>query len=183
MIAKRYKNSSLKKTILNGDYLFKVPGWIWVIMGTLMGISIMWIIHYGSILSSKSALNLIYSLASIVALFVLISLKNHYLLGAYSRALKILIIGMPLVIVVFALVYTEFGIMDSNSIVIKDFVSALYFSIVTWTTLGYGDFKPTADVRFYAAAEALLGYVYMGILIGTVFSSLSREFNQDESPE
>ena len=50
----------------------------------------------------------------------------------------------------------------------------LYFSIVTWTTLGYGDFRPSPDTRMYAASQAVLGYFYMGILIAKLFQWLSE---------
>ena len=49
------------------------------------------------------------------------------------------------------------------------FVSALYFSSVTWTTLGYGDITPSPDFLLVAASEALLGYITMSLLIGSVF--------------
>ena len=48
---------------------------------------------------------------------------------------------------------------------------ALYFSIVTWTTLGYGDFAPIAASRLFAASEAMMGYVTMTILIGLILNS------------
>ena len=57
---------------------------------------------------------------------------------------------------------------------ITDMVTCLYFSIVTFTTLGYGDFAPTANVRLLAALEAILGYVFLGLLIGTTMSYLQR---------
>jgi len=44
--------------------------------------------------------------------------------------------------------------------------TAVYFSIITWTTLGYGDLKPSETVRSTAAAQALLGYLYLGLIVG-----------------
>ncbi len=65
----------------------------------------------------------------------------------------------------FSNIYVEHGI-TSGGDVTHDRYNALYFSIVTWTTLGYGDFHPTPDARIWASFEALLGYVFMGILVG-----------------
>ena len=42
---------------------------------------------------------------------------------------------------------------------------AIYFSTVTWTTLGYGDIVPIGDTRLIAGFEALAGYVTMSLLI------------------
>jgi len=49
---------------------------------------------------------------------------------------------------------------------------ALYFSVVTWTTLGYGDIRPKETTRLWAAGEALFGYVYMSILIAYILKLL-----------
>jgi len=46
--------------------------------------------------------------------------------------------------------------------------AALYFSIITWTTVGYGDFQPTSDSRPFAAFEALSGLIFMGLFIATL---------------
>jgi|APSaa5957512622_1039677.scaffolds.fasta_scaffold176539_2 hypothetical protein len=43
-----------------------------------------------------------------------------------------------------------------------------YFSLVTWTTVGYGDVRPSKEARAYAAAEAAIGYLYMAMLAGMV---------------
>jgi len=45
---------------------------------------------------------------------------------------------------------------------------AIYFSIVTWTTLGYGDFVPMPAFRLFAAIQAIYGYVSMGVLVGLI---------------
>jgi len=47
-----------------------------------------------------------------------------------------------------------------------DTPTAIYFSIVTFTTLGYGDFQPPPNLRLLAAFEAIMGYVVLGFVIG-----------------
>jgi len=48
-------------------------------------------------------------------------------------------------------------------VVLSDFI---YFSIVTFTTLGYGDFLPVTDVtRTLAALEAVVGQLYVAIVL------------------
>jgi hypothetical protein len=46
-------------------------------------------------------------------------------------------------IVLYAIIFKRFGITDSNDKEIVDTWDFIYFSIVTWTTPGYGDMKPT----------------------------------------
>ena len=45
-------------------------------------------------------------------------------------------------------------------------LECLYFSITTYTTLGYGDLSPSGWLRIITSLEALLGLVNMGFLIG-----------------
>lgn len=50
---------------------------------------------------------------------------------------------------------------------------AVYFSIVTFTTLGYGDIQPAAGLRLIAALEALYGYLFLGLLVGLLANTAS----------
>jgi hypothetical protein len=75
--------------------------------------------------------------------------------------------------------YAYFGLRDTSiqldpahDGVVHDAVKSLYFSVVTWTTLGYGDFVPANGItRFFAAWEALTGYVVMAVLISALVST------------
>ena len=46
--------------------------------------------------------------------------------------------------------------------------ACFYFAVTTWTTVGYGDFTPTPVARFYAALEAMVGYLFMAFFIPTM---------------
>ena len=46
--------------------------------------------------------------------------------------------------------------------------TALYFSIVTWATLGYGDYQPRPDMRLLSGFEALFSYFYIGLAIAVL---------------
>jgi hypothetical protein len=55
------------------------------------------------------------------------------------------------------------------------FGDALYFSIVTETTLGYGDIRPVGFSRALASCEVLLGLLLAGVLIAKITSLPGRE--------
>jgi hypothetical protein len=51
----------------------------------------------------------------------------------------------------------------------------LYFSFVTFTTLGYGDYSPTEDwARAIAAVQAMLGLILSSLFIATFLRKFSR---------
>lgn len=59
--------------------------------------------------------------------------------------------------------------------VVASFLDALYFSIVTFTTLGYGDYNVFGPVRFIAAGEAFLGAALMALFTVIVARNLIRD--------
>jgi hypothetical protein len=72
----------------------------------------------------------------------------------------------------FGLLFAEFSLMntfDRNST--NDIYDCLYFSIITWTTVGFGDFVPhTKWARLLSAVEAVFGYFTMAALIGSMIA-------------
>lgn len=63
-------------------------------------------------------------------------------------------------------------------------IDGMYFSIVTFTTLGYGDFQPLGVLRYVAALEALCGYILLAMLVGVILKGyadkeVSREGQND----
>jgi hypothetical protein len=56
-----------------------------------------------------------------------------------------------------------------------NFWLCLYYSVVTFTTLGYGDFYPVGAGRFMAALQALLGYLVLGMLASSSASLLQAQ--------
>jgi hypothetical protein len=75
-------------------------------------------------------------------------------------------------IISYANIYRAFGLVDGSATVtnIRDFI---YFSIITWTTVGYGDLKPSPESRMFAASEAVLGYLTMGLYLSLIFYSIA----------
>lgn len=56
-----------------------------------------------------------------------------------------------------------------------DFNAALYFSLTTITTLGYGDIAPVAPfARLWATIEAAVGLLYVAILVSKLVSEFRR---------
>lgn len=82
--------------------------------------------------------------------------------------------SLAVIIISSAIIYHQMGIIDANGDIVKEFGVSLYFSIVTFTTLGYGDFHPTEAARAIAALEAIIGFICLGLLIGTTIHLLQN---------
>lgn len=77
-----------------------------------------------------------------------------------------------ILILVFASIHFGIGIVyagaeTANEASKIDFFDAVYFSIVTFTTLGYGDFQPSHELRIVTAIQAFLGYFYLGFFVAS----------------
>ncbi len=86
------------------------------------------------------------------------------------------------IILLYAEIYVSVGLdkgshfqMEQNGVInsipnpTKAPEDCLYFSLVTWTTLGYGDVQATNNFcRFTAASEAFLQIIYLGLFIAVV---------------
>lgn len=85
------------------------------------------------------------------------------------------IVGMFTQIVAYGLHYKQVGIRGPDEATVRTAWECMYFSVSTWTTLGFSDFVPTPASRLAVAFEALFGYVYMALGLGVVVTFLAEE--------
>ncbi len=63
---------------------------------------------------------------------------------------------------------------DENDSQVVSWKDALYFSLTTFTTVGYGDWYPEDNMRKWATLEGLLGWITLGIFMATLTIVLIR---------
>jgi hypothetical protein len=96
--------------------------------------------------------------------------------GLGADALAGAAFGYLLLAVVWALVYAQVEIAAPGSFSLPDGEGTvggqlMYFSLVTLTTLGYGDVTPASPLtRLFAGFEAVQGALYLAIFIGRVLA-------------
>lgn len=104
-------------------------------------------------------------------------LIGRWLFG-YGERLRGIVITALAVLLLCSCIYWIGGIagVDGNGAptTVHRFWASLYFSIVTFTTLGYGDLKPVEGLRLVAGAEALTGAALMALFI----VALARKFTR-----
>lgn len=99
---------------------------------------------------------------------------NDWSPRSLNRVLLLLLLGYFEMIIGFAALYTWAGSIGSSDKIIIDPGNSLYFSIVTITTLGYGDFSPTDALgKFLVSAETLMGVVYVILVLAAFISGIS----------
>ena len=87
-----------------------------------------------------------------------------------------------LMVLAYAAIYRQLGIHDAlDRVTLYDPWTALYFSVITTATVGYGDYVPSDDAKFFAAAQALMSVVWTGLFFGVIVSSLWSNRN-DSGP-
>jgi len=89
--------------------------------------------------------------------------------GYGEQPVKVIISAMS-IILIFTFLFMSSGIsnVDIERITTKNFFDCVYFSTVTFTTLGYGDFRPLEGLgRILAGSEAFIGALMMALFVYT----------------
>ena len=97
--------------------------------------------------------------ASLVLVFMAVRFRMTWPRFFAFLFLQLYIVGL------YGLLYAKAGLVAGGEGVLRDLPTGLYFSLITWTTVGYGDLVPIPQARFLAASEAVLGYLSMGLLV------------------
>lgn len=78
-----------------------------------------------------------------------------------------------LFLLAFSAVQYEVGVVDTTlqgNPITQDFWACCYYSIITFTSTGYGDFRPQGIGRVLASVQALIGYLVLGLMASTSLS-------------
>lgn len=68
-------------------------------------------------------------------------------------------------IFIFSVLYLRWDIIAKDGTLARSYLDKLYFSGVTFTTLGYGDYSPVGGARFLAFLESFLGVLLIALFI------------------
>lgn len=92
-------------------------------------------------------------------------------------------VAIASIVALFAEIFRWIGLSEGNVClhVPLNFATTVYFSIVTWTTVGYGDLVPCRSGRLVVALEAILGYLVMALLIAVLVESVSEARKNTDS--
>lgn len=93
--------------------------------------------------------------------------------GNLWKELGMTSLNVFLFLLIFSAIYYEVGIVDTTldgNPITQDFWACCYYSIITFTSTGYGDFRPQGIARVLASLHALIGYLVLGLMASTSMS-------------
>ncbi|WP_201616855.1 potassium channel family protein [Psychrobacter urativorans] len=93
--------------------------------------------------------------------------------GNLWKELAMTVLNAFLFLLTFAAVYQKIGIVDTTldgNPITYDFWNCCYYSVITFTSTGYGDFRPQGIGRVLASVHSLIGYLVLGLLASTSMS-------------
>ena len=104
--------------------------------------------------------------------------------GYGERPIRVVMFSL-MAIITFGLLYASIGIHDGEEVLKWDqnhsftqnamqLLTCLYFSVVTFTTLGYGDLTPFGLSRFLAAVEAFIGSFTLALFVVVFVKKMTR---------
>jgi hypothetical protein len=92
-------------------------------------------------------------------------------IGQVAAAVLVLFIATLVEVALWAATYIATGAIDT-------FEAALYFSMVTFTTLGYGDITLHEDWRLLSAVQAANGVIIFGWTTALVIAVIQRMYQR-----
>lgn len=93
--------------------------------------------------------------------------------GNLWKELGLTTLNVTLFLLTFSAIYHKIGIVDTTGggdAITYDFWTCCYYSIITFTSTGYGDFRPQGIGRVLASLLALIGYLVLGLMASTSLS-------------
>jgi hypothetical protein len=104
-----------------------------------------------------------------------LSNKLFFYTSKYGQSPMRVLLTSLVIIFFYALAYwSSGGITTGPAEFVPTFAESLYFSVVTFTTLGYGDFHPKSSFQLVAISEAFLGAFVIAFFVVVVSRRLIR---------
>ncbi|MEL6475619.1 MAG: ion channel [Pseudomonadota bacterium] len=124
----------------------------------------------GVVLEATSYIPVLFALGFFLFVVAMIPFltRKDFIPNAVRLALDTLL-SMFLNIVAFGYAYTIHGIRPPSWQALANWADHYYFSAVTFSTLGFGDFAPEKDSRVLAGLEAIVGNLHLGMIVGAAF--------------
>lgn len=90
----------------------------------------------------------------------------HYLIWGYGeKPYRALLTALYIILLSSVIFYTSGALVYKEKVIVPTFFDSLYFSVVTFTTLGYGDYQPIGVYRLVSMTEAFSALFIMPLFV------------------
>jgi uncharacterized protein YjbI with pentapeptide repeats len=125
--------------------------------------------HYREMVSRRKTLKWYNPVRTMNLLFADLTCK-------YGTSIVRILLWITGVVIGFAFVYwTMQNVLYHNSPTILSFLDSLYFSLITYATVGYGDIHPIGDYRLLAGIEGMIGVILTSLFTVIVARRIIRD--------
>lgn len=110
-----------------------------------------------------------FSFLGFLIIIQLVPLTLNLSRSYYTAVVIVTIVQLAVTILTFTFHYQAFGLLRESKAFTPTFTEALYFSVTTFTTLGYGDLQPLPAARLVTSVEALAGMISVAITAAIIW--------------
>ena len=97
--------------------------------------------------------------------------EDRVVISSAVRTLVLSFLNYLELLICFGIVYVT---MLSKLAGAESWMDAIYFSVVTQLTIGYGDIRPLGEARFVAAMQGLIAVAFTILILGRIVSVLPK---------
>ncbi len=91
-----------------------------------------------------------------------------------ESSIRVLLSSLTIIFLYATFYWTSHGITPGADSYVPTFSESIYFSVVTFTTLGYGDYHPKPSFQLIATSEAIIGAFILAFFVVVVSRRLIR---------
>lgn len=164
--------------VLGAVFFSAATRWVRMIGLAIAGL---WFLSSLAVLSGANLHGLVAALSSVLVLGAVAVTFNHLLSSTENDSNLLLgaIFGYLLLAMAWAVLYLQIERYAPGSFEVPGqtdpWSSMLYFSLVTLTTLGYGDILPLSPIaRMATGFEAVAGVLFIAVTVGSIVGSFNR---------
>ena len=104
-----------------------------------------------------------------------VELFLHWAIAGFGyRPLRVVMAAVAVVLIYGIAYWALGGVVSAHSSAASDLWHSIYFSGITFATVGYGDFYPAPHVRMLALSEGFLGAFTLGLFVAVLANRLNK---------